>query len=104
MELTLKNYQEYLKMYYKNANDRDLFMKLSEEIGELAIALNRKYGLKTGDFSKENLGEELVDIIYFAFAIATSNDIDLEKALLSKDKEGSIRYNRPTNLEEFLKN
>lgn len=103
MEITLNKYQEYMKLLYESSNDRDLFNKLIEEIGELAVALNRKYGLKKGEFDKVNLGEELIDIIHFATAIAVVNNIDLQKVLIAKDKEGAERYNRPTNLEEYLK-
>ena len=103
MELTIRNYQEYLKQFYSDADDETLFMKLIEEVGELATALNRKHKIKNGEFSKQNLGEEIIDVIYFASAIAVSNNIDLEKTLLAKDKEGSIRYKRNTCLEEYLK-
>lgn len=103
MEITINKYQEYLKLFYKDANDRDLFNKLIEEIGELAVALNKKYGLKKGEFDINNLGDELVDVLYFTTAIAVANNIDLQKVLIKKDKEGSIRYNRGTNLEEYIK-
>ena len=37
LKLTIKKYQEYLKNVYKNRNnDQGLFIKLVEEIGEVA--------------------------------------------------------------------
>ena len=104
MQIELNKYQKYMQLFYKNANDRELFQKLIEEVGELAAALNKKYNLKNGEFSLINLGEELIDIIYFAVAIGVANNIDLEKALLEKDEEGSKRYNRNTDLKTFLSN
>lgn len=101
-DVTLKDYQEYLLHLYKNDNDNDLFMKVVEEIGEIAVDLNIRNGIKKGEFKKEDFAFEIIDALHFLIAIASINDIDLTAALYKKDHTGAIKYNRDTNLEEFL--
>ena len=101
-EVTLKDYQEYLSLLYKNDNDQDLFMKVVEEIGEIAVDLNIRNGIKEGEFKEEDLAFEIVDALHFLIAIASINKIDLTAALYKKDHKGAIKYHRNTNLEEFL--
>ena len=76
MKITIKDYEEYLYEHYKNHGiDSSLFMKLVEEIGEVAEVLNRRDGRKANnnDNLKEELANELVDVIHYAFAIASLN-------------------------------
>lgn len=78
-----------------------MFMKLVEEIGEVAEVLNKLEGRKknTGNTSLEH---ELVDVIHYAVAIAEVNNIDLTKAIIKKDQKAAIKYNQSPNLEEFI--
>lgn len=101
-QLTFHELQSYLALKYKEGrNSSALFMKLVEEIGEVAEVLNQLEGRKAnmGDTSLE---KELVDVIHYAVAIASVNHIDLTKAILEKDKQAAIKYNQTPNLEEFL--
>ena len=103
--LTLKLYQEYLEDVYKNRkNDQGLFIKLVEEIGEVAEQISIRDGRKDGDKETvlEELGKELADVIHYTIAIAGVNGIDLEKVILEKDLSAAIKYNHTTNLTEFL--
>ena len=54
------------------------------------------------DNLEEELGKELADLVHYAFAIAAINNLDLNEIILSKDKKASIKYNRDTNLEDFV--
>lgn len=106
MIITIKDYEEYLYEHYKNHGiDSSLFMKLVEEIGEVAEVLNRRDGRKANnnDNLKEELANELVDVIHYAFAIASLNNIDLNETIIEKDKKASIKYNHKINLEQFIK-
>ena len=48
MKITIEELQEYLFDHYKNGGiDQSLFMKLVEEIGEVAEVLNKKAGRKS---------------------------------------------------------
>ncbi|WNQ13909.1 MazG nucleotide pyrophosphohydrolase domain-containing protein [Paenibacillus aurantius] len=101
-QLTFHELQSYLALKYKEGRTSSaLFMKLVEEIGEVAEILNQLEGQKetSGDASLE---KELVDVIHYAVAIASINHIDLTKAIIKKDKQASIKYNQSPNLEEFL--
>lgn len=92
MKLSITDYEEYLYDHYKsNGIDTSLFMKLVEEVGEVAEVLNKRDGRKASDNEDLNsqLAGELVDVIHYAFAIASLNQIDLNDALLEKDKKAS---------------
>ena len=82
-----------------------MFMKLVEEIGEVAEVLNKRAGRKASqeDDLQEQLGTELADMIHYIVAIAAINDIDLTTVMLEKDKKASVKYNHTINLETFLK-
>ena len=50
MNITIEGLQAYLHHHYgEQANDHGLFMKLVEEIGEVAEVLNRRTGRKAAD-------------------------------------------------------
>lgn len=107
MKVTIKDYEEYLYEIYKNHGiDSSLFMKLVEEIGEVAEVLNKRDGRKAKENEdlKEQLANELVDVIHYAFAIAALNNINLNDFIIEKDKKASIKYNHKINLVEYLSN
>lgn len=105
MHITIEALEAYLTHRYKGwDNDQSMFMKLVEEMGEVAEALNKKMGRKANDEADiiEHLGVELADMIHYIVAIAALNDIDLERIMLEKDKKASIKYHHDINLEQFL--
>lgn len=107
MDLTIASLQAYLADHYCGwVNEQGMFIKLVEEIGEVAEVLNKKAGRKASceQNLQEQLGIELADMIHYIVAIAALNDIDLSKTILEKDKSASIKYNHKTNLETFLQN
>ena len=107
MRLSIRDYEDYLYDHYKNHGiDSSLFMKLVEEVGEVAEVLNKRDGRKAShnEDLKTQLANELVDVIHYAFAIASLNQIDLNDFILEKDKKASIKYNHNVNLEQFLLN
>ena len=55
---------------------------LTEEVGELARVMSRKYGdqsFKQGE--KDNLGEEMADILWVLICLANQTDVDLTAEL-----------------------
>ena len=107
MELTINNLEAYLADRYCGwANEQSMFMKLVEEIGEVAEVLNKKAGRKATSENdlQEQLGTELADMIHYIIAIVAINDIDLTRIILEKDKKAAVKYNHKTNLETFLEN
>ena len=105
MKITIDELQAYLADRYCGwATEQSMFMKLVEEIGEVAEVLNKRAGRKASDECdlQEQLGTELVDMIHYIVAIAALNDIDLTTLMIEKDKKASIKYNHKINLETFL--
>ena len=105
MDITIKALQAYLKDRYGGwANELGLFMKLVEEMGEVAEVLNKRAGRKAADGENlgEELGTELADMIHYLVAIAAINGIDLQGIMLEKDRRASIKYHHDMNLETFL--
>ena len=95
MKITIEELQEYLFDHYKNGGiDQSLFMKLVEEIGEVAEVLNKKAGRKSvgQEDLQTQLGNELADVVHYTIAIAALNGIDMNDIILSKDKDASIKY------------
>jgi NTP pyrophosphatase (non-canonical NTP hydrolase) len=105
MKVSIADYEAYLYDHYKSHGiDSSLFMKLVEEVGEVAEVLNKRDGRKASDREdlQAQLANELVDVIHYAVAIAALNHIDLNDVMLEKDKKASIKYHHERNLEQFL--
>ncbi len=70
---------------------------LTEEVGELARVMARKYGdqsFKEGE--KENLGEEMADVLWVLICLANQTGIDLteelKKSIEKKTKRDAKRH------------
>lgn len=103
-EVTIRQLQAYLKEHYKDGRTEEgLFIKLVEEVGEVAEVLNGRSGRKEGvQDSNEELTKELADIIHYTVAIAAINEIDLTKTIFEKDKTAAVKYQHQKDLEQFL--
>lgn len=105
MNVTIDALESYLYHHYgKNGNEQSLFMKLVEEMGEVAEVLNKRAGRKAGDGTdlQEELGTELADVIHYAVAIAAINRLDLTDIIFRKDRQAAVKYHHDVNLETFL--
>ena len=105
MKISIDELQAYLADRYRGwATEQSMFMKLVEEIGEVAEVLNKRAGRKASDENdlQEQLGIELADMIHYIVAIAAINNIDLTSIINEKDKKASIKYNHDINLETFI--
>ena len=105
MDVTFEELQAYLYHNYGGrGHETGMFMKLVEEIGEVAEVLNMRSGRKAENQEdlQAQLANELVDVIHYAFAIASLNQIDLNDAILEKDKKAAIKYHHERDLERFM--
>jgi len=105
VKITIEELEAYLsKLYNGRVTDQSLFMKLIEEIGEVAEILNKLAGRKQADSDELELelGKELADVIHYVVAIAAVNDLDLNGMILEKEKKSSLKYHRETNMEQFV--
>lgn len=70
---------------------------LTEEVGELARIIARKYGdqsFKAGE--KENLGDEIADVLWVLICLANQTGVDLttefQKNLEKKTRRDALRH------------
>jgi len=103
--VTVAGLEAYLHRQYAGwASEQGLFMKLVEEMGEVAEVLNRRAGRKSNDQAllSQELGKELADVMHYVIAIAAVNELDFNQMILEKDKEASVKYHHDMDLETFL--
>ena len=80
--------------------------QLSEEVGEVARIIARRYGEQSEKESdkEKNLSEELSDVLFVVFCIANQTNCDLESAfsdkLKLKSKRDRIRHINNTKLNK----
>ena len=93
----LKDYQNYIKeMVQERGFDGEtipeIFMMLSEEVGEMAKASRKCIGMSTDSNSrKPELAEEVADVFIYLLDICNYFDIDLEKAFRDKEEVNKKR-------------
>jgi len=66
---------------------------LMEEVGELARIMAREYGEQSWKkgAEKEDLGDEMADVLFVLICLANQTGIDLEEALLKNLKKKTKR-------------
>lgn len=65
---------------------------LTEEVGELARIMARKYGeqsFKEGE--KDHIEDEIADVLWVLVCIANQTNVDLEKAMEENFKKKTVR-------------
>lgn len=85
--MTIKEAQEAVDQWIKTFGVRYFseltnMAVLTEEVGELARVIARKYGdqsFKAGE--KENLGDEMADVLWVLLCLANQTGIDLTEEL-----------------------
>ncbi|MFA7687531.1 MAG: nucleotide pyrophosphohydrolase [Moheibacter sp.] len=67
-------------------NELTNMAQLTEEVGEVARIIARRYGEQSEkDSDKEkDLGEELADVLFVVLCLANQTGVDLEKAFYNK--------------------
>ena len=78
---------------------------LTEEVGELARVIARKYGDQSfKESEKPNLGEEMADILWVLICLANQTGVDLteelQKSLEKKTKRDAERHKNNPKLSE----
>ena len=100
--MTIKEAQETVDLWIKTYGVRYFseltnMAVLTEEVGELARVIARKYGdqsFKAGE--KENLGEEMADVLWVLICLANQTGVDLteelKKSIDKKTKRDALRH------------
>ena len=106
MSLTIRKMQKYLKEKYKRTKPEDIkntqryFLKLIEEIGELAEVIRKDLRMVDNNI-KGTIEEELSDVLYYVLMIANTYDIDLETSFRLKEELNSKRYNHKLKIDDI---
>jgi len=93
-KITVKFLQEYIRSKDHHPDlAKDYFLKLSEEVGELARFVRTGAPAATETQIRGTIEEEIWDVIYYALAIANCYDIDVEKWIPIKENLNNEKYN-----------
>jgi NTP pyrophosphatase (non-canonical NTP hydrolase) len=93
--------QEYGVRYF---NELTNMAQLTEEVGEVARIIARRYGEQSEKESDKNkdFGEELADVIFVAVCLANQTGIDLEAAFQKRmDRKTNRDKDRHKNNEKL---
>ncbi len=109
-EITIKNAQNLVDKWIKSTgvryfNELTNMVLLTEEVGELARIIARKYGeqsFKKSDEGKE-LADEIADVFFVLICIANQTSVDLSDAFEKNLQKKSIRDARRHFENEKLK-
>ena len=96
--MNLQNSQLEVDNWIKNHgvryfNELTNMAQLTEEVGEVARIIARRYGEQSEKESDKNkdLGEELADVVFVVLCLANQTGIDLQAAF---DKKLNLKTNR----------
>ena len=96
--MNLKNSQLEVDNWIKNHgvryfNELTNMAQLTEEVGEVARIIARRYGEQSEKESDKNkdLGEEVADVVFVLFCLANQTGIDLQAAF---DKKMDLKPKR----------
>jgi NTP pyrophosphatase (non-canonical NTP hydrolase) len=93
-DLTLRELQLRLKEKdYKPELKQAYFLKLIEEVGELAEVLRKDKRLIDHETIKGTIEEELYDVLYYVISLANVYNIDLEQCHILKEAINREKYN-----------
>jgi len=85
---------ETIKQYGGYWEPLSMLARLTEEVGELARAMNQEFGGKRKKFDEDGreVKEEIADVLYTLMAIANNLKIDLEKEFTEKVEKSHDKY------------
>lgn len=93
IEEAQKKVDQWIKTYgVRYFNELTNMAVLTEEVGELARVMARKYGdqsFKAGE--KDNLADEMADILWVLICLANQTGVDLTKAFEANIKKKTDR-------------
>lgn len=93
IEEAQKTVDQWIKTYgVRYFNELTNMAVLTEEVGELARVMARKYGdqsFKAGE--KDNLADEMADILWVLICLANQTGVDLTKAFEANIKKKTDR-------------
>ena len=108
--MDIKNAQREVDQWIKDHgvryfNELTNMAQLTEEVGEVARIIGRRYGEQSEKESDKNkdLGEELADVLFVVLCLANQTGIDLQKSfdtrMLQKAKRDHDRHHKNEKLK-----
>ena len=96
--MNLKNSQQEVDNWIKEHgvryfNELTNMAQLTEEVGEVARIIARRYGEQSEKESDKNkdLGDELADVLFVLVCLANQTGIDLEEAIRKNFQKKTLR-------------
>lgn len=107
--MNIKNAQQEVNNWIKEHgvryfNELTNMAQLTEEVGEVARIIARRYGEQSEKESDKNkdLGEELADVVFVVLCLANQTGVDLQAAFDKKmDLKTQRDHNRHHNNEKL---
>lgn len=102
--VNLRKVQEEVAAYdrkYGWENDREsqIVLHMNEELGEISRCILKLEGYKKEPYTKKELAEEIIDLLYLTIKLANKADIDLDKEWIASFE----RYEKKTSRKEQKK-
>ncbi len=92
-DLTIKQLQAHIKTIdYAPDKQYEVVLKLFEEVGELSEEMRKAHQKGLDQNRKDKIKYELYDVLHYVTHIANIYEIDLEDAIIEKDKINEARY------------
>lgn len=108
--MTIKESQELVDKWIKEYgvryfNELTNMAQLTEEVGEVARIIARRYGEQSEKESDKNkdLGDEMADVLWVLICLANQTGIDLEEALKKNLEKKTKRDNTRHKENEKLR-
>ena len=107
--MNIQNAQQVVDSWIKEHgvryfNELTIMAQLTEEVGEVARIIARRYGEqseKESDKDKD-LGEELADVLFVVLCLANQTGVNLQEAFDKRmDKKGKRDHDRHHNNEKL---
>lgn len=99
--MTIENFQKEVDQWIKKYgvryfNELTNMAILTEEVGELARIISRKYGEQSEKESDKNLdlGDEIADVLWVLTCIANQTGVNLEEAIAKNIAKKTERDNQ----------
>lgn len=94
-DITLRDLQAYLKAKDFHPDQKHAyFLKLIEEVGELAEVVRKERRLSASDTIKGTIEEELYDVLYYTLSLANVYDIDMTQCFHLKEELNREKWGR----------
>ncbi len=92
-DMTIKDLQGHIRRIdFHPDKKHEVVLKLFEEVGELSVEMRKEHQHGLDESRKKAIKYELYDVLHYVTHIANIYGIDLEDAIIEKDRINEQRY------------